>query len=171
MYKHIGAIALSFCLLFVAFSGCTAAPALPPVVSVNMQVLMTQSAPGKQAADHLAEVRKVLQQGFEDLKTTFKDRPAPELEKILAEGLNRLNTQMLAEQQAAEQIVQKIVVEEVAKWRAANKDVLMVIPSAVVIDANMEKADFTKTILAAVNKRTATFPKLPTVNIDKGEKK
>ena len=54
------------CLVFVFFclplvSSCNAAPKIPAVVSVDMQRLMTESEPAKQASEHLGEVRAVLQ--------------------------------------------------------------------------------------------------------------
>ena len=49
------------CLVFVFFclplvSSCNAAPKIPAVVSVDMQRLMTESEPAKQASEHLGEV-------------------------------------------------------------------------------------------------------------------
>ena len=61
------------CLVFVFFclplvSSCNAAPKIPAVVSVDMQRLMTESEPAKQASEHLGEVRAVLQKGFDDAR-------------------------------------------------------------------------------------------------------
>ena len=136
------------CLPFV--SSCNAAPKAPSVVSVDMQRLMTESEPAKQASEHLKQVRAVLQ--------------------ILANGLAALNRQMELETRAASQVVNRIVVEEISKWRKTS-GVSLVIARSIVIDGDMANADYTKTILAAVNKRKATFAVLPSVNIEKQEGK
>ena len=87
------------CLVFVFFclplvSSCNAAPKIPAVVSVDMQRLMTESEPAKQASEHLGEVRAVLQKGFEALRETYKNAPKEQQEAIFANGLAVLNRQM-----------------------------------------------------------------------------
>lgn len=152
------------CLPFV--SSCNAAPKAPSVVSVDMQRLMTESEPAKQASEHLKQVRAVLQKGFDELRETYKDAPKDERETILVNGLAALNRQMELETRAASQVVNGIVVEEISKWRKTS-GVSLVIARSIVIDGDMANADYTKTILAAVNKRKATFAVLPSVNIEK----
>lgn len=153
-----------FCLPFV--SSCDAAPKVPAVVSVDMQRLMTESEPAKQASGHLTEVRAVLRKGFEELREAYKNAPKEQQETILANGLAALNRQMDLEARAAAKTINDIIVEEVSKWRKSN-GVLLVIPRSAVIDGDWDSADYTKTILAAVNKRKATFAALPAVNIVK----
>ena len=153
------------CLPFV--SSCNAAPKAPSVVSVDMQRLMTESEPAKQASEHLKQVRAVLQKGFEELRETYEGTPKDERETILANGLAALNRQMELETRAASQVVNRIVVEEISK----SSGVSLVIARSIVIDGDMANADYTKTILAAVNKRKATFAVLPSVNIEKQEGK
>ena len=92
------------CLPFV--SSCNAAPKAPSVVSVDMQRLMTESEPAKQASEHLKQVRAVLQKGFEELRETYEGTPKDERETILANGLAALNRQMELETRAASQVVQ-----------------------------------------------------------------
>ena len=80
------------CLVFVFFclplvSSCNAAPKIPAVVSVDMQRLMTESEPAKQASEHLGEVRAVLQKGFEALRETYKNAPKEQQEAIFATGV------------------------------------------------------------------------------------
>jgi hypothetical protein len=77
---------------------------------------------------------------------------------------------MELETRAASQVVNRIVVEEISKWRKTS-GVSLVIARSIVIDGDMANADYTKTILAAVNKRKATFAVLPSVNIEKQEGK
>ena len=156
------------CLPFV--SSCNAAPKAPSVVSVDMQRLMTESEPAKQASEHLKQVRAVLQKGFEELRETYEGTPKDERETILANGLAALNRQMELETRAASQVVNRIVVEEISKWRKTS-GVSLVIARSIVIDGDMANADYTKTRLAAVNERKATFAVLPSVNIEKQEGK
>ena len=91
------------CLPFV--SSCNAAPKAPSVVSVDMQRLMTESEPAKQASEHLKQVRAVLQKGFEELRETYEGTPKDERETILANGLAALNRQMELETRAASRTV------------------------------------------------------------------
>lgn len=157
---------LGVLLLLLSPLSCQAAPKAPPVVSVDMRALMAESAPGRQGAAHLEKVREVLQKGFEELKAAHKDSSPEERQKALAEGLAALNRQMELERGAVERIVSGLAVEEIAKWRKAN-GVMLVIPRSVVIDGDMNAADFTRTILAALNKRSAAFPDLPVVSVKK----
>lgn len=157
---------LGVLLLLLSPLSCQAAPKAPPVVSVDMRALMTESAPGKQGAAHLEKVRDVLQKGFEDLKAAHKDSSPEERQKALSDGLAALNRQMELERGAVDRIVAGLAVEEVSKWRKAN-GIMLVIPRSVVIDGDMHAADFTGTILAALNKRTAVFPDLPVVSVKK----
>ena len=159
------------CLVFVFFclplvSSCNAAPKIPAVVSVDMQRLMTESEPAKQASEHLGEVRAVLQKGFEALRETYKNAPKEQQEAIFANGLAVLNRQMELETRAAAKSDNDIIAEEVGKWRKSN-GVMLVISRSAVIDGDWDSADYTKTILAAVNKRKAAFAALPAVNIVK----
>ena len=152
------------CLVFVFFclplvSSCNAAPKIPAVVSVDMQRIMTES-------EHLGEVRAVLQKGFEALRETYKNAPKEQQEAIFANGLAVLNRQMELETRAAAKSVNDIIAEEVGKWRKSN-GVMLVISRSAVIDGDWDSADYTKTILAAVNKRKAAFAALPAVNIVK----
>lgn len=153
------------CLVFVFFclplvSSCNAAPKIPAVVSVDMQRIMTESEPAKQASEHLGEVRAVLQKGFEALRETYKNAPKEQQEAICAQS------QMELETRAAAKSVNDIIAEEVGKWRKSN-GVMLVISRSAVIDGDWDSADYTKTILAAVNKRKAAFAALPAVNIVK----
>ena len=66
--------------------------------------------------------------------------------------------------------VNAVVVEEIEKWRKKN-GVQLVIPRSVVITGDFDRADYTSTILSAVNRRKVTFAKLPTVTIRDTKKK
>ena len=72
----------------------------------------------------------------------------------------------MLETRAAAKSVNDIIAEEVGKWRKSN-GVMLVISRSAVIDGDWDSADYTKTILAAVNKRKAAFAALPAVNIVK----
>ena len=146
------------------------AEAKPDVVSVDMQYIMSESQPGKQAEAHLKKVQEVLQQGFDKLRDAHKKDSEEERNKIYAQGLAVLNRQMEVERQAAMRAVQAVIVEEVEKWREQN-DVSLVISRSMVVAGDWDKADYTKTILSRVNKRKVKFADLPTVTIKKDEGK
>ena len=140
----------------------------PDVVSVDMQRLMAESAPGKQAEEHLKKVQQVLQKGFEDLKKAHAKESEAERNKIYAQGLAVLNRQMDVERRAAMLAVQNVVVEEVEKWRRKN-GVSLVVSRSMVVAGDWDRADYTNTILSQVNKRKVKFADLPTVSINKKE--
>lgn len=168
--KHMRRFFILFAAaVFYAFlaSPCAAAPA---VVSVDMQRLVTQSEPGRQATAHLEKVRKVLQKGFDELREAHKKAPEKERNKIYADGLARLNRQMEAERRSALRVVNNVVVEEIEKWRK-NNGVSLVISRSAVITGDFVKADFTNTIMAAVNKRQVKFAALPVVKVTPPKKK
>ncbi|HJD97305.1 hypothetical protein [Mailhella massiliensis] len=141
----------------------------PEVVSVDMQRLMVESTPGKQAEEHLKKVQQVLQKGFEDLKKAHAKEAEAERNRIYAQGLAVLNRQMDVERQAAMRAVQDVVVEEVEKWRKKN-GVLLVVSRSMVIAGDWDKADYTNAILSQVNRRKVKFADLPTVTINKDNK-
>ena len=159
-------------VVVLLFSLCVAADAeaKPDVVSVDMQYIMSESQPGKQAEAHLKKVQEVLQQGFDKLRDAHKKDSEEERNKVYAQGLALLNRQMAVERQAAMRAVQAVIVEEVEKWRKQN-DVSLVISRSMVIAGDWDKADYTKTILSRVNKRKVKFADLPTVTIKKDEGK
>ena len=148
-------------------SACMAAPA---VVSVDLQRIVAESEPGKQAAMHLEKVRQVLQKGFDDLRKAHEKDSEEERNKIYAEGLSVLNRQMEIERQSAMRAVNAVVVDEIEKWRKKN-GVQLVIPRSMVIAGDFNKADYTNTIMSAVNKRTVKFAELPKVTIKDTKKK
>ncbi len=166
MHK-ISFLFLAVVMYVLSSSVCMAAPA---VVSVDMQRIMAESVPGKAASAHLEEVRKVLQKGFDDLRKAHEKDPESERNKIYADGLSVLNRQMEVERQSAMRAVNAVVVDEIEKWRKKN-GVMLVIPRSVVITGDFDKADYTNTILSAVNKRKVKFADLPTVTIKDTKKK
>ncbi len=146
-----------------AFSVAEAAR-VPDGVSVDMQYLISESQPGKQAEAHLKKVREVLQKGFDKLRDAHKKDSEEERNKVYAQGLAVLNRQMEVERQAAMRVVHEVVVEEVEKWRKKN-GVSLVIARSMVVAGDWSKADYTKTILTQVNRRKVKFADLPTVTI------
>ena len=99
----------------------------------------------------------------------MQDAPEEERNKIYADGLARLNRQMALEQQSALSAVNDVVVEEIEKWRQKN-GVSLVISRAAVITGDFVKADYTNTILSAVNKRQVKFADLPVVKVTSPKK-
>lgn len=82
---------------------------------------------------------------------------------MLAEGARALSRQMSIEQQAVTGVVAALMLEEVKKWRVANKAGLVVARSGV-LDAGPD-ADITAAVIAAMNTRTPEFAALPVVNV------
>ncbi len=164
MRKTILTLAMS-ALLLAFGSPAHAAPAAPGKVAVaDMEQIVNESEPGKQAAEHLKKVQASLQQGFDELRERYKDAPEQERNRILAEGLNLLNRQMDLERLAASKRVNDVAVEEIEKWRK-KQGALCVLPRSAVLAGDWEKLDCTKEILKAVNGRQVDFGNVPKVNI------
>ena len=109
------------------------------------------------------QARAALEKGYADLSKAWEKQPEAERARVLAEGARALSRQMGIEQQAVTGVVAALMLEEVKKWRAANKAGLVIARNSV-LDAEPE-ADITAAIIAAMNTRTPKFADLPVVNV------
>ncbi len=158
--KSIICTLLGLCLMLGAGQALAA-----DVVVVDSAKVFAESAPGKAGAKHLQDVQKVLQKGLDDLQAMYQGKEeSKEAQQDILKGYQALQQQMAVEQQAVAQVLDKLLLEEVQKWRAKNKD-KVVLNKQITLDAD-PKADITQTILTEMNKRTAKFADLPTVQLN-----
>lgn len=158
--KILVAFALTAGILFV---GSRLSIAAPLVGVVNVETILQKSVPAEAARKHLQQAKEILQKGMDDLEKEWKNAPEEERRRVLSEGLTALNRQMAIEENAANQVVLKIMQEECAKWRKDRK-ATMVIARQNILDADAN-VDITDTILKAMEKRVAHFADLPKVDV------
>ena len=132
---------------------------------VDAGKLLSESRPAQAARHHLGEARKVLEQGYEDLGKAWEK--SKDKDRVLREGLEALNAQMRAEEQAALGVVARIMKEEISAWRKAN-NVDLVIARQDLLDAS-EELDVTQAIMESMDRREAAFAELPKVTVKEPE--
>ncbi|WP_300802786.1 OmpH family outer membrane protein [uncultured Desulfovibrio sp.] len=143
--------------------------AAPLLKSVDVNVILQKSRPARDAAAHLEKVRATLQQGYDTLAASQKDKKdiAEEARKMdLARAQALLQNQMNLETAA----VRKIVLEALAKTCEAwgkEHPTLWLVPRGSVLAAPAAD-DVTPDILKRMESQQVTFPALPTVTIKDG---
>ena len=163
MKYGISVLLLACCL---ALTACESTPQPGPVTGVvDVERVLRESSPAKDARKHLEEARAVLQKGMDALQEEWKDAPEAERHKAVAEGLAALSRQMAAEEAAANAVVMKLLREECEKWRATHKALAVASrQNLLAVDAG---ADITTEIVAAMNARSPEFSPLPAVQVTK----
>lgn len=160
-------LALALVPLILLLTACFGDPqnsaAAPAVYVVDVDKVLTASNAAEAGRAHLAQARAALEKGYADLSRAWEKQPEAERARVLAEGARALSRQMSIEQQAVTGVVAALMLEEVKKWRAANKAGLVVARSGV-LDAEPD-ADITAAIIAAMNTRSPEFAALPVVNV------
>ena len=163
-------VTLTLCLPLTACMGedkpASAASVLSSVsetATVDLEQIMLHSRAAEAGRAHLAQARQRLEQGFADLQKAWAKAPAKEREKVLQEGALALNRQMAAEEAAVQNVVNKLLLEEVKAWRKAHKAAL-VLARQNVLDAD-GTLDITTSVLKAMDAREVSFPALPVVSV------
>ena len=71
------------------------------IAVVDAERILAQSTPGKKGQEHLNEVQKVLQKGYNDLVALYRGREnSPEAQEIIRQGQAALEQQMAVERNA-----------------------------------------------------------------------
>jgi len=156
-----------FCASIVLMGG-TAEAVKISVVDVNK--VYTESSAAKDADKHVAEVRKVLQKGLNDLEKRLaqnKNVTAEARERDLVNGHRVLERQMKIEIQAARNVVRTIMVDCIKEWRKKNGGVVMA--KSQLLDYS-PKMDITDTVIKAMNKKKAKFANMPVVKFNESKK-
>ena len=161
------------CLLFLvllvlpALSGCLNQD--PQMACVDVQKVLSGS---KEANAHLAEVQDILQRGLAAYQEELKKSPEQQREQELRQGLALLQRQLVIEQAAAREVVQKHMMTQIVAWKADKPKV------AVIAKQNLLAApasDITADIITRMDAGTVKFAALPKVTItprqDAGDQK
>jgi len=154
---------LSLAIPLSACESCNTSSGKPVIGIVDTAKIMRESKASEAARQHLAEVRKVLQQGLANLEKEWKDAPENERIGALNNGLSVLNRQMALEEAAANGVVFRMIQEESARWRLENK-AAYVVDRQRLLDAD-NALDITSEIMLNMNKLEAKFADLPDVSV------
>lgn len=152
----------------IVLTGGTAEAVKISVVDVNK--VYAESDAAKDADKHVAEVRKVLQKGLNDLEKRLaqnKAVTAEARERDLVNGHRVLERQMKIEIQAARNVVSAMMVECIKEWRRKNGGVVMA--KSQLLDYS-SKLDITDTVIKAMNKKKAKFADMPVVKFNESKK-
>lgn len=158
-----------FALLALAasLSLCLGAARAADYAVVDVQKIFSESKPGKAGAAHMKKVQEVLQKGLDDVAAQYKGREnTPEGQRAIVEAQQVLNRQLALEQQAVNVALDKELRAAVAEWMKKNKKIVMVMPKHLTL-GNTGIVEFTTAVMNEMNKRTAKFPDLPKVTINK----
>lgn len=140
--------------------------AAPLLKSVDVSVILEKSRPARDAAAHLEKVRATLQQGYDKLAASRKDKKNITEEtrkRDLARAQALLQRQMNLETAAARQIVLDALAQACEAW-GKEHPTLWLVPRGNVLAAPTAD-DVTPDILKRMETQQVSFPALPTVTI------
>lgn len=143
--------------------------AAPLLKSVDVNVILQKSRPARDAAAHLEKVRATLQQGYDTLAASQKDKkeiPEEARKRDLARAQALLQNQMNLETAAARKIVLEALAKTCEAW-GKEHPTLWLVPRGSVLAAPAAD-DVTPDILKRMESQQVTFPALPTVTIKDG---
>lgn len=143
--------------------------AAPLLKSVDVNVILQKSRPARDAVAHLEKVRATLQQGYDKLAASQKDKKeiAEEARKRdLARAQALLQNQMNLETAAARKIVLEALANACEAW-GKEHPTLWLVPRGNVLAAPAAD-DVTPDILKRMESQQVSFPALPTVTIKDG---
>lgn len=133
------------------------------VVVVDVQKVFKESAVAEKARNHLEQVRFSLQKGLKEIEDVYGvkgSHPSPE---VLQEGIQCLELQFKAEEQAANQIVAQVLATTAQAWSDEH-------PDKVVMARNLvlgvgKNADITNDIIENMKAISPLFADVPTVTV------
>lgn len=143
-----------------------AMPAMATEVAVvDVDKIFTESKHAKAAAAHLTKVQSTLQQGMDKLLAMHKnDTDKPEVQGIVLEAQQTLNTQLAIEAEKVDMIMSDLLTQAVKNWRKANSKYEVVMSSRLVLDF-AGAVDVTAGVMKEFEKLTPKFPDMPTVQV------
>lgn len=158
------------CVLLAAVLLVSGTPwAAPLLKTVDVTTILEKSRPARDAAAHLEKVRAALQQGYDKLAASRKDKKDISEEvrqRDLARAQAMLQRQMNLETAAARQIVLDALGRTCESWAKENPT-LWLVPRGNVLAAPAAD-DVTPDILKRMETQQVSFPALPTVTITDG---
>ena len=134
----------------------------PQLVCVDVQKVLTDSRAAKEANDHLKKVQDILQKGHAAYQEELKKSPEQQREQELRQGLALLQRQLVIEQAAAREVVQKHMVAQIEAWKKDKPKVAVMAKQSLLAAPD---ADITADIITRMDAGTVKFADLPKVTI------
>lgn len=130
---------------------------------VDIEKILIESNAAHQGREHIQAVRERLEQGYNELANALAKAPEEQRQKEMQEAAKALNQQLELEKRAVNQIITRMMMEEVRSFRIANK-IEMVVPKQVILDADAG-IDITNQIIKAMNAKKPVFGQLPVIQV------
>lgn len=132
---------------------------------VDIEKILIQSNAAHLGREHIKAARSRLEQGYNELANTLAKHPEQQRQKDMQEAAQALNQQLELEKAAVNQVITRMMMEEIRTYRIANK-IGMVVPKQVILDADAG-LDITNQIIKAMNTKQPKFGALPVVQVKK----
>lgn len=135
---------------------------------VDIEKVLLQSNAAHLGREHVKAVRERLERGYADLTKALAKVPEEQRQKELQEAAQALNNQLELEKRAVNQVITRMMMEEVRSFRISNK-IDMVVPKQVILDADAG-IDITSQIIKAMNAKKPEFGQLPVIQVKEPNK-
>lgn len=162
--NRFATIAAAAAALCIGASVCAATE----IISVDVQRVLEESAPGKAAAEHVKQAQEILQNSMNEVIKLNEGKDTPEARNAVNQGRQVLQRQLDIERQAAANAVtaemNKVVQAWIDKNTKGKKERFVVMPKAnfIAVSANV---DITNQIIKDMANVTVTFAPLPKVTV------
>lgn len=133
------------------------------VVVVDVQKVFRESDVADKARNHLKQVHLSLQEGMKAIEAVYGLKGSHPSSQIMQEGIQRLELQYKAEEQAVNQIVTQVLATTAQAWSDEHPD-KVVIARNLVLGAGKE-ADITDDIIEKMKMVSPVFSDIPTVTV------
>ncbi len=132
---------------------------------VDIEKVLVQSNAAHLGREHVKAAQASLENGYVTLARELAHLPEQQRQKEMQEAARALNQQLDLERAAVNQVVTRMMMEEIRSFRIQNK-LELVLPKQVILDADAG-IDITNQIIKAMNAKKPTFGKLPVVQVKK----
>lgn len=133
------------------------------IVVIDPPKIYRESAPFEAGRAHLQKVRESLEAGAKSLDVVIGDKGSHPSRPPLENGVQRLNLQYQAEEQAVNKAVGDVLTLTAREWLNEHPGTV-VLPSAAAI-AWQEDVNITDDILTRMKNKKATFGTVPVVSV------
>ena len=132
---------------------------------VDIEKILIQSNAAHLGREHVKAAQANLENGYAVLAKELSHLPEQQKQKEMQEAARALNQQLEFEKAAVNQVITRMMMEEIRSFRIQNK-LELVLPKQIILDADAG-IDITNQIIKAMNAKKPVFGKLPVVQVKK----
>ena len=136
-----------------------------PIRRSRYRKILIQSNAAHLGREHVKAAQASLENGYAALAKELSHLPEQQKQKEMQEAARKLNQQLELEKAAVNQVITRMMMEEIRSFRIQNK-LELVLPKQVILDVDAG-IDITNQIIKAMNAKKPTFGKLPVVQVKK----